>query len=109
MGTKRRRRPAGSPQEREDRLISLAYDLVEEKLINGTATSQETTMLLKAGTERERLERKRLENENLLLSGKYDQLQSAKKVESLIEDAIEAMQRYGGHVGGEEVEYDDWE
>ena len=40
-------RPALSPETRENQLISLAYDLVEERLLNGTATSQETTYFLK--------------------------------------------------------------
>ena len=37
--------PARSPETRENQLISLAYDLVEERLRNGTATSAETVAI----------------------------------------------------------------
>lgn len=36
-------RPALTPEARENQLISLAIDLVEQRLIDGTASSQETT------------------------------------------------------------------
>lgn len=106
MGRKRLP-PADSPQGREDQLISLAYDLVEERLREGTATAQETVTFIRMGSERERLERMRLQNENLLLSAKVDQLASAKRVEGLVEEAINAFRMYAGQNDDEE-EYDDY-
>ena len=59
------RRVAFVPEQRENQLIALAFDLVEDRLRNKTASAQETTHFLKLATEKERLERERLENENL--------------------------------------------
>ena len=39
----RKIRPALTPEARENQLISLAVDLVEQRLLDGTASSQETT------------------------------------------------------------------
>lgn len=40
---RRKMKPALTPDARENQLISLATDLVEKRLIEGTASSQETT------------------------------------------------------------------
>ena len=40
---RKKRRPALSPEARENQLIALAVDLVEQRFIDGTASSQETT------------------------------------------------------------------
>ena len=52
----RKMRPALTPEARENQLISLAVDLVEQRLIDGTASSQETTHFLKLGSMKNRLE-----------------------------------------------------
>jgi hypothetical protein len=99
----RKRRPASTPEGRENQLISLAADLAEKQLANGTASSQVITHFLKLGSTREQLEHERLKNENLLLSAKIDQLASSKRIEELYETALNAMRRYSG----EEVYEDD--
>ena len=90
-------RPALTPEARENQLISLAYDLVEQRLLNGTATSQETTHFLKLGSTKERIEKEILEKQKELISAKTEALQSAKRVEELYADAIKAMRKYSGH------------
>ena len=99
--TSRSMRPALSPEAREDQLIYLATNLVEERLRNGTASSQETTHFLKLGSTKNRLEMEKLEEENKLLRARTEALQSAKKTEELFEEAIKAMRSYSGH-GDEE-------
>ena len=84
-------------------MISLAVDLVEQRLLNGTASSQETTHFLKLGSMKNRLEMKKLEEENKLLQARTEALQSAKKQEELFEEAIKAMKRYSGN--GDPDEY----
>lgn len=91
-----RRPPANTPERRENQLISLASDLAERQLVEGTASAQVITHYLKLGSSREELEQRRLENENLLLSAKVDALASAKRVEELYEDALNAMRSYSG-------------
>ena len=89
-------RPGLTPESRENQMISLAVDLAEQQLRDGTASSQVITHFLKLGSTREKLERERLEEENKLLKAKTEQLQSMKRVEELYADAITAMKRYSG-------------
>lgn len=98
-GVKRKPRPALTPEARENQLIGLAYDLVEQRLIDGTATSQETTHFLKLGSTKARLEMEKLEKENNLLVAKKDALDSTKRVEELYSNALEAMKTYSGNKG----------
>lgn len=102
--SRRPRRPATTPDGRENQLISLASDLAEKQLVDGTASSQVLTHFLKLASSRERLEQERLQNENLLLSAKVDQIRSGQKIEELYETALNAMRQYSGE--SEEI-YDD--
>ncbi len=93
---KRNRRPASTPEGRENQLINLAVEVAEEQLRNRTASSQVITHFLKLATERESLEREKLRREVEVLQAKVAQLASAKKVEELYELALAAMRRYSG-------------
>lgn len=95
--TKRKMRPASTPEARENQLISMAYDLAEERMRNGTATSQEITHFLKLGSEKSRMEAEKLRKEVELLKAKTDVLESSKVAEELYSKAIDAMRRYSGH------------
>lgn len=90
------RRPATTPEGRENQLISLAMDRAEKQLIDGTAPAQIITHFLKLATVREKLEQTKLENENLLLAAKVEALSSAKRVEDLYAKALKAMRTYSG-------------
>lgn len=90
------RRPALTPEARENQLIELAVDLVEQRLRDGTATSQETTHFLKLATTKSRLENQKLEKELALTEAKTEALQSAKRIEELYSNALKAMQNYSG-------------
>jgi hypothetical protein len=98
MAAKRRtsRRPAMTEEGRENQLVSLAIDLAEKQLAEGTASSQVITHYLKLGSTREKLEQERLVRENELLTSKVDMLASAKRVEELYETALNAMRDYAG-------------
>lgn len=98
--------PALTPEAREQQLTSLAYDLVEQRLLDGTASSQETTYFLKLASTKTRLEAERQELENELIKAKTEQLQSQKRVEELYANAIKAMREYGGY-GGQSYDVDD--
>lgn len=94
--SKGKRRPALSPEARENQLISLAYDLAEERLSDKTASSQEVTHFLKLGSTKAQLEKEKLKQENALLSAKTESLESAKRVEELYDKALKAMKAYSG-------------
>lgn len=94
--TSRRRRPATSPEARENQLIALAVDLAERQLIEGTASSQVITHYLKLGSTKDRIEKEILEKQKELISAKTETLKSAARVEELYTNALKAMQRYSG-------------
>lgn len=97
-------RPAISPEARENQLISLAYDLAEERLRNGTATSQEVVHFLRLGSMKERKELELLSKKIELDTAKTEALQSAKRIEDLYANAINAFKSYRGEP---EDEFDD--
>lgn len=90
-------RPALTPEARENQMVSLAVDLAERQLIEGTASSQVITHYLKLGTTLARLEKEKLERENELLKAKTKALESAERVEELYSNALNAMRNYSGN------------
>lgn len=103
------RRPATTPDQRENQLISLATDLAAKQLASGDATAQVITHYLKLGSSRERLEQEKLGKENELLETKKEVMASAKRVEELYETALNAMRAYAGNAADNEDEYEDYE
>lgn len=99
----RRGRPALSPEARENQMISLAVDLAEQQLIDGTASSQVITHYLKLGSMRERLEREKMEEELQLLRAKTKAYESADEIKVLYSEALKAMRNYSGQ--GDPDEY----
>lgn len=99
------RRKSLTPEARENQMISLAVDLAEKQLIEGTASSQVITHFLKLATEKERLEKEKLEEENKLLKAKTESIQSQKKIEEMYAQALNAMRQYAGQ--DEYNEYND--
>lgn len=97
-GTKQQRkiRPALTPEAREMQLISMAFDAAEQQFLAGTASSQVITHFLKLGSEKERLEREKLEEENKLLRAKTKAVESSEEIKALYADAVKAMRRYSG-------------
>lgn len=103
-GQTRGRRAALTPEARENQLISLAVDLVEKRLLEGTASSQEVTTILKLGTTRSRLENERLAKEVELVQAKTEAYKSGARMDELYEKAMAAFKRYSGQ---DEEETDD--
>lgn len=103
------RRPAITPEARENQMIALAVDLAEQQLREGTASSQVITHFLKLATVREKLERERLEEENRLLKAKTKAIESAEEVKVMYEEAIEAMRRYSGNASGAPEDYENYD
>lgn len=92
----KRMRPALSPEARENQLVSLAVNLAEQRLAEGTASSQVITHYLKMGSTKERIEKEILEKQKELIEAKTQSLQSAKKIEELYTSALAAMRNYSG-------------
>ena len=90
-------RPALTPEARENQLIALATDLVEQRLRDGTATSQETTHFLKLATTKYKLEVENLELQKELTTAKTESIRNGPRIDELYQAAINAVRKYGGH------------
>lgn len=93
---RRRRPPARTAEERELQLSDAAYDLAEEQIESGSASSQIIAHFLKMGSTRERLEQERMRHEMELMEVKKQQLEGQKHMEELFVEAISAMRSYQG-------------
>lgn len=91
-----RRRPARSPEAREKQMISLAVDLAEKQLMDGSASTAVITHYLKLASTRERLEKERLEKENELLRAKTESLQNSAKRDYEYQEILKALKSYNG-------------
>lgn len=104
-GESPRRPPATNSASRESQLSSLAFDLAEKQLREGTATAQVITHYLKAGSDREKLEREKIRLENELSRAKAEALTKQDDMARIASEAILAMRSYQG-APPEELEED---
>ena len=96
-GTTRKMRPALTPEARENQLISMATDLAEKQLREGTASSQVITHFLKLGSTKERIEKEILERQKELIEAKTQSYRSQENMDSIYKEAIAAMKKYSGN------------
>lgn len=101
-------RPAMSPEAREQQLTSLAVDLVEQRLIDGTASAQETVHFLKLASQKTKLELERARLENELIKAKTQSIKDQADMKALYKNAIAAMRRYSGHGSDEEDDINEY-
>ena len=90
--------PLLSPSGQVDDLGDLAIDLIRKRLIEGTASSQETTQLLKivASKEKERLEKELLEAQIELARMKAQSIAAADEIKDMYKAAMDAFSSYRG-------------
>lgn len=101
-GSTRKLRPALSPEAQESRMISLAMDLAEQQLLDGTASSQVITHFLRIGSLEYERKIEKLEKENELLRAKADAIDDMRKQDENYQRVIDAMREYSGN--GEEYD-----
>lgn len=90
------RRKALSPDARENQLIALAMDTAEERMLNGTASSQEIVHFLRLGSSLVKLQKEEIRERIELDKSKVKAIESAEEYKKLYEEAIKAMKSYGG-------------
>lgn len=100
------RRPAITPEARENQCIALAMNLAEKQLEEGTASSQVITHFLKLGSSKAELEKEKIHRENILLEARAASIESAMQSDELYRNAIKAFKTYSGHMN--EVVDDDY-
>ena len=96
-------RPALSPEARENQMISLAMDLAEQQLRDGTASSQLITEFVKRGSTKARIEQEILGERKELIEAKTQSLRSAQRIEELYANALSAMRKYSGQGDSDDV------
>lgn len=100
--------PVLTVEGRENQLIAAAYDLAERRILEGTASSQELTYFLKAGSSKMKLENEKLREEVTHLRAKTESLQAQVNNEALLEKALKAFRSYRGEEDeSEDEEYAD--
>ena len=110
MSESKRRRTPIDPEMREGQMVSKAFDLVERRLEEGTASSQETVYFLKLGSQKYKKEIEKLEEENKHLRAKVKSLENGEHFNVLVEEAIKAMRTYTGNGSPEDYEeYEDYD
>lgn len=92
--SKTRSKPSHTPEGRENQLIALAYDKVEERIINNQATSQELVHFLRLGTEKAKLEKEKLKIDKELAEAKIKSLGSDEELKELTKKALTAFSSY---------------
>lgn len=102
-----RRRAALTPEARENQMISLAMDLAEQQLRDGTASSQLITEFVKRGSTKSKIEKELLEKQRDLAAAKAESIKAADRLEELLVKATKAMRRYQGMNEEEEELFDD--
>lgn len=88
--------PAITPEGREMQLVNLAYSLLEQRLRDGTATSQEVTTMIKYGTEKARLELDIMRSQKELMDAKREAIDAARQSDEMFTEAIRMMGIYSG-------------
>lgn len=96
--------PAKTLEGRNDQLIAAAFDLVERRIHDGTASAQETVHFLKLGSTRDRLEQEKLKKENLVLETRVREMESRRTSEDMMARALKAFR---GYAGADELEDED--
>lgn len=95
--TNRKQAPAKSSEAREQQLENLAMNLAEQKLRDGTASSQIICHFLNQATIKAELEREKIRADVELQKAKVSSIEAQKSMEEKYEKAILAMQRYQGN------------
>ena len=88
--------PAKTLEGREQQLTAAAYDLVEQRIHNGTASAQETVHFLRVGSTEKIAQLEKLQGDNQLLRARVKELESKTSGETMYAEALKAFKGYAG-------------
>lgn len=89
-------RKASTPSARENQIVAAAYDLAEQRILDGTASDTLLREFVKLGSPKEQIEREILERQRDLITAKTEALQAQKSVDELYKEALSAFKSYHG-------------
>ena len=104
---KRKQMPAKTPEARENQLVNLAVEETERRLLNGTASSQIITTLLKLATTKAQLELEKLRSDIALQQAKEQEIADKASNSDLYVKALVAFRSYKGDFRGDEEDDDE--
>ena len=104
---KRKQTPAKTPEARENQLINLAVEETERRLLNGTASSQIITTLLKLATTKAQLELEKLRSDIALQQAKEQEIADKASNSDLYAKALAAFRSYKEDFRGDEEDDDE--
>lgn len=81
-------------ESRENSLISLALDVAESQLREGTASPLVIAHFLRIGSQRAMLEREKIRQETELMKAKQSAIEADENDAEMYKNAIEAMKMY---------------
>lgn len=103
---KRRRSRSKTPEEREMEIANKAYDLVEQRIEDGTASAMEVVYFLKMASSREHDERELLRSKTSYERTKTRNLEALQDSGESYRNAIRAFSIYNGRDPDEEDDYE---
>lgn len=96
--------PAMSPESREQQIAAAALNLLERRIRDGTATSQEVVTAINLGSVKASLEKEAMRSNKILTDSKVESIKSATNSEALYSEAVKSMTIYQGR--SEVCDYD---
>lgn len=88
--------PARTPERRRQQLVGLAQDLIEERMMNGTASPTEVTAILRWDSEIEQANVARVRKHTEYLEAQRAKAESETVRQDMLTEAMAALQRYRG-------------
>lgn len=100
--------PATTLEGRNDQMVEAAFNLVEKRLRDGSASAQETVHFLKMGSTQARLEQEKLRRENLVLETRVREMEDRSSGADMYNRALLAFRGYSGaDIGDEDLDHPD--
>lgn len=97
-------RPLMSPEAQENHMVSLAMNLAEKQLRDGTASAQVISHFLKIGSTKDRMEKEILELQKDLIVAKTETLHAQQNMDEMYKKAIDAMRSYTPNLDADETD-----
>lgn len=88
--------PAKTPEARENQILARAWDLIEERILDGTASNALLVQCLRMGSSKERFEKDLINTRIENLQAKTQAIEAEKRVDELYAKALDAMRIYSG-------------
>lgn len=91
---KSEQQPSMDPEAMTNRLIAKAFQLAEQRLTDGTATSAEVVHFLKLANKEQKLKEKMIESQSQLMDAKVTSIKNAESNKAIAQEALSALSSY---------------